>query len=76
VVGDSWNLDLAFADVFGVRCYITGGDVGDYPEYGFISFEPEHSDGAFDALFSVGFPTASIDVLERVCARHGLRVER
>ena len=76
VVGDSWKLDLALIDVAVIRCFIRGGDVGDTPEYGFISFEPEHSDGAFDALFSVGFPEPSIGVLERVCAKHGLAVER
>ena len=76
VVGDSWKLDLALFDVAVIRCSITGGDVGDTPEYGFISFEPEHSDGTFDARFSIGFPEPSIGVLERVCAKHGLPVER
>lgn len=75
VVGDSWDLSLELSTVFAIRCRIYGGDVGEVPEYGFITFMPEGGD-VFDTLFEVGFPEPSIDALERICAKHGLRVER
>jgi hypothetical protein len=71
---DSWELELALSKVFAVSCYVTGGEHG-YPEYGFMSFQPADGD-VFDALFNVGFPGSSIDALERICAKHGIRVER
>jgi hypothetical protein len=71
---DSWELELSPSKVFHVTCYVTGGEHG-YPEYGFISFQPENGD-VFNALFSVGFDGTRIDALERVCAKHGIPVER
>jgi hypothetical protein len=71
---NSWHLELFPSKVFSVTCYVTGGDHG-YPEYGFISFQPEDGD-VFDALFDVGFDGSRIDALERLCAKHGIPVER
>ena len=75
VATDSWRLDLELSSVAVITCSISGGDVGDTPEYGFISFRPEHGD-AWNELFSVGFPEPSIDVLQRICAKHGIPVTR
>lgn len=71
---DSWELELSLSKVFVVTCYVTGGEHG-YPEYGFMTFQPAGGD-VFDALFTVGFPSGSIDALERICAKHGIPVER
>jgi hypothetical protein len=71
---DSWKLELSLSNVFAVTCYVTGGEHG-YPEYGFMTFQPAGGD-VFDALFTVGFPGGSIDALERICAKHGIPVER
>ena len=70
----NWQLELSPSEVFNVTCYVTGGEHG-YPQYGFISFQPEHGNVS-DALFSVGFDGTCIDALERVCAKHGIPVER
>jgi hypothetical protein len=71
---EGWKLDLSVSKVFGIVCHVRGGDVGDYPEYGFIEFLPENGD-VFDTLFSADFG-GSIAALERICTKHGIPVER
>jgi hypothetical protein len=74
VKAESWDLELHLSDVFGIQCYLYGQEP-DYPPWGFISFQPENRN-VFNALFEVGFVNRRLDAFERLCAKHGIPVDR
>ncbi len=71
---EQWRLELAISKVSAIRCLIRGSEHG-FPGHGFIAFHPADGNG-FYSLFDIGFDQNNIDVLEHLCAKHGIPIER